>query len=68
MSIPLHILRAAGLDSGDELKVELEAGRIVLSPTLDPAERRLAAIEDSAGALTGVFKPGDLERLRAEWR
>ena len=68
VSIPLHILKETGLEAGDELKVELDNGRIVLSPSLGLAQRRLAAIEETAGSMTGVFQPGDLERLRAEWR
>jgi hypothetical protein len=30
-------------------------------------EARLAAIRRNSGALTGVYQPGDLERLRTEW-
>jgi sulfite reductase beta subunit-like hemoprotein len=30
------------------------------------AERR-AAIADTAGALSGVYEPGELERLRQDW-
>jgi hypothetical protein len=32
----------------------------------DAAERR-AAIADTAGALSGVYEPGELERLRQDW-
>jgi hypothetical protein len=30
-------------------------------------ERRLAAVERTAGALTGVYPPGYLEQLCREW-
>lgn len=28
---------------------------------------RLGAIEETAGALSGVYEPGELERLREDW-
>lgn len=31
------------------------------------AEKRRGDIEATAGALTGVYEPGELERLREEW-
>lgn len=31
------------------------------------AERRREEIDTSAGALTGVYEPGELERLRQDW-
>lgn len=49
------------MQPGDELRVESDgAGRIVL--TLDDD-----VIEKFAGAFTGTFEPGYLEKLRAEW-
>jgi hypothetical protein len=52
---------AAGLNIGDELRVEAEApGRVVLTRVEDP-------IAKFAGALTGTYGPGYLERLRSEW-
>jgi len=33
---------------------------------LEAATRR-RAIEQTAGILTGIYKPGDLERLREDW-
>jgi len=32
----------------------------------DAAERR-ATVEATAGALTGIYEPGELERLREDW-
>lgn len=31
------------------------------------ASERRGAIEETAGALTGVYQPGELERLREDW-
>lgn len=31
------------------------------------ASERSVAIEETAGALTGVYRPGELERLREDW-
>lgn len=68
VTIPLQALQQVGLGPGDELKVEVDrAGRIVLSPTRGGAERR-RAIEETAGALTGVYGGSSLDELRDEWR
>ena len=68
VTIPLQALDQVGLGPGDELRVEVDrAGRIVLTPASVGAERR-RAIAETAGALTGVYEPGGLERLRDGWR
>lgn len=68
VTIPIDALRQTGLAPGDELKVDVDrAGRIVLSRAHD-REARLRAIEETAGAFTGVYEPDSLERLRNEWR
>jgi bifunctional DNA-binding transcriptional regulator/antitoxin component of YhaV-PrlF toxin-antitoxin module len=68
VTLPLKALEETGLGPGDELKVEVDAaGRIVLTPAHRVFDRR-AAIRASAGSLTGVYQPGELERLRDEWR
>jgi hypothetical protein len=33
----------------------------------DAAAKRRAAVADTAGALSGVYEPGELERLRKDW-
>ncbi len=68
VTIPLAALEATGLSVGDELKGEVEGEKIVLVPALDLAERRRAAIRETAGSLAGVYEPGSLDRLRGEWR
>lgn len=61
VTLPVRVLRAAGLQAGDVLAVEATgAGTIRLTRVEDP----LAAF---AGALTGAFPPDHVERLRAEW-
>lgn len=57
-----------GLEPGDELQVEVDrAGRIVLSRATDGGRRRRAILA-VAGSMPGVWEPGDLDRLRDEWR
>jgi AbrB family looped-hinge helix DNA binding protein len=68
VTIPMQALDQVGLGPGDELKVEVDrAGRIVLIPAAATADRR-RAIEETSGALAGVYRAGGLERLRDEWR
>ena len=51
----------AGLRQGDRLRVESRGrGRVLLVRVEDPVERH-------AGALTGVYRPGELDELRDEW-
>lgn len=68
VTLPLRVVEQLNLQTGDELKVEADDGRVVLSKEEGRAARRLRAIEDVAGGLPGVWHPGDLERLRDEWR
>ena len=61
-TIPVAALRRAGLNPGDELRVESAgAGRIILTRV----EETLA---NYAGRLTGVYPKGSLQKLRREWR
>src|SRR3989441_224129 len=61
-TIPVEALRKAGLRPGDVVRAKAAGpGRIVLLREED-------TIRKFAGALTGVFRRGDLERLRREWR
>jgi len=60
-TIPNDVVAAAGPAVSDELRVEADGpGRVVLVRVDDP-------IIEFAGALTGVYGPGYLERLREEW-
>ena len=55
-------MTAAGLRTGDRLRAEPQGqGRVLLVREEDPVARH-------AGRLTGAYEPGELERLRREWR
>jgi bifunctional DNA-binding transcriptional regulator/antitoxin component of YhaV-PrlF toxin-antitoxin module len=68
VTLPLRVVEELKLKPGDELRVGAEAGRVVLVREDGLAGRRRKALAEVAGALPGVWKPGDLERLRNEWR
>lgn len=68
VTLPLRVIQELDLHPGDELKVEADGNRIVLSPEEGRRARRLVAIHEVAGSLQHVWKPGDLQRLRDEWR
>jgi len=69
VTIPIAVLERAGVGPGDELRVDTdEAGRILLEPAVSLGDRRREAIERSKGALSDVYEPGYLDRLRDEWR
>ncbi len=62
LTVSVAALRKAGLKPGDEVCVEARApGRLVVYRADD-------VIAKYAGDLTGVYEPGYLEKLRAEWR
>jgi bifunctional DNA-binding transcriptional regulator/antitoxin component of YhaV-PrlF toxin-antitoxin module len=61
-TLPVQALKEAGLEPGDEVRVVAAGrGRLVL-------ERDLNLVERHAGKLKNVYEPGELERLRDEWR
>jgi bifunctional DNA-binding transcriptional regulator/antitoxin component of YhaV-PrlF toxin-antitoxin module len=61
VTIPVATLRDAGIRTGDTLRAEVRGpGEVVLIRDEDPLDR-------FAGALTGVFEPGELDELRDEW-
>ncbi len=62
MTLPVDTLARAGLAIGDRLAVEVRGpGELILRRVDDP-------MGQYGGALTGVYEPGELERLRDEWR
>lgn len=62
VTLPVDALARAGLQAGDVLSVvEVGPGEIVLRLVEDPLARH-------AGALSGLWQPGDLDALRDEWR
>lgn len=61
VTIPNQTFEAAGLREGDRLRTEVAGpGRVLLTREEDP-------LEQFAGALTDVYPPDELERLREEW-
>ena len=61
-TLPVQALKEAGLEAGDEVRVVAAGrGRLVL-------ERDLNLVERHAGKLKNVYEPGELQRLREEWR
>jgi bifunctional DNA-binding transcriptional regulator/antitoxin component of YhaV-PrlF toxin-antitoxin module len=61
VTLPVEALRGAGLRTGDALRAEvIGPGEVLLIRDADP-------VIQFAGALTGVFEPGDLDALRDEW-
>jgi bifunctional DNA-binding transcriptional regulator/antitoxin component of YhaV-PrlF toxin-antitoxin module len=62
VTIPADAMARAGLRTGDRLRAEAHGpGRVLLVREEDPVARH-------AGSLTGVFRPGELDELRDEWR
>lgn len=59
VTIPVEVLRRAGLDAGREVRIDAEGARIVLQPADDPIQRY---------AGTFGYPKGYLKRLRREWR
>lgn len=61
ITLPVRVLYEAGLQAGERLVAHVEGpGRVTLV-------REGNLIEEFAGSLTGIWKPGDLDRLRDEW-
>jgi AbrB family looped-hinge helix DNA binding protein len=68
VTLPIRVVEELNLHPGDELRVQADGDRVVLSRATTAVARRLNAIDEVAGTVTGVWKQGDLERLRDEWR
>lgn len=62
VTIPKQAMEVAGLRTGDRLRAESPGrGRVLLIREDDPVARH-------AGKLTGVYRAGELDELRDEWR
>lgn len=62
VTIPVAAMRAAGLRAGDEITVRpVGEGEIVIAT-------RGSRIRRHAGIATGIYKPGELDGLRDEWK
>lgn len=61
ITIPVDTLRAAGLAVGERVTATCDGvGRVIL-------QREHDVLAEFAGALTGVYAPGELAALRDEW-
>ena len=61
ITIPAEALRSAGLQAGERVIAHADgAGRVIL-------EREHDVIAEFAGALTGTYRPDELDNLRSEW-
>jgi bifunctional DNA-binding transcriptional regulator/antitoxin component of YhaV-PrlF toxin-antitoxin module len=69
VTLPLALVRELKLEAGDELRIEADGhGRVVLTKEPDRAAQRREAIAAVAGSVPGIWRAGDLDRLRDEWR
>lgn len=53
VTVPLRVAEELRLNPGDEFRVDVDDGRIILTSALSLRERRLAAIKATAGTGTG---------------
>lgn len=61
ITLPVEAMRAAGLRAGDEVTVRpLGDGEVIVA-------RRGSRVRQHAGIATGIYKQGELDRLRDEW-
>ncbi|MEZ5373708.1 MAG: hypothetical protein R2704_13490 [Microthrixaceae bacterium] len=61
MTIPAEAFRIAGFEVGDRLIARSDGpGRVTF-------ERADDVLAEFAGALTGVYEPDELDKLRDEW-
>jgi bifunctional DNA-binding transcriptional regulator/antitoxin component of YhaV-PrlF toxin-antitoxin module len=61
VTLPVAALRAAGLEPGDEATVRpIAAVEIIIAA-------RGSRVRRHAGIATGIYGPGELDRLRDEW-
>lgn len=62
VTIPKQAMTGAGLRTGDRLRATAQGrGRVLLVREDDPVDRY-------AGRLTGIYRSGELDELRDEWR
>ncbi len=61
VTLPVEAMRAADLHPGDEVAVRPNGdGEVVIAA-------RGSRVHRHAGIANGIYKPGELDRLRDEW-
>lgn len=61
VTLPVEAMRSAGLRAGDEVVIRAaHDGEIVLA-------LRGSRVRRHAGIASGIYKPGEIDRLRDEW-
>ena len=61
VTIPVAAMRAAGLRPGDEVSIRpIGDGEVIIAA-------RSSRVRRHAGIATGIYAPGELDRLRDEW-
>jgi AbrB family looped-hinge helix DNA binding protein len=62
ITLPVQAMRAAGIAPGDEVTVRhVGAGEILIAV-------RGSRVRRHAGIATGIYRPGELDRLRDQWQ
>lgn len=61
ITLPVDVMRSAGLEPGDEVTVRRVGDGEVLVAARGSRVRR------HAGIATGIYRPGELDQLRGEW-
>jgi hypothetical protein len=67
LSEMLDIAQRRWPDVTDRKALLLRLARTGQEAIQEAGTERRAAVAETAGILTGVYKPGDLERLREDW-
>ena len=61
VTLPVAAMRAAGLRAGEEVTVRAVGdGELVIAA-------RSSRVRRHAGIASGIYQPGELDRLRGEW-
>ena len=61
VTLPVEAMRAAGLHAGDEVTVRpVGDGELIIAA-------RGSRVRRHSGIASGIYEPGELDRLRDEW-
>jgi bifunctional DNA-binding transcriptional regulator/antitoxin component of YhaV-PrlF toxin-antitoxin module len=61
VTLPVEAMRAAGLRAGEEVTVRpIGDGELIIAA-------RGSRVRRHAGIATGIYEPGELDRLRDDW-